>query len=77
MHAFTAAHRSLPLGSCVEVKRLSNELTVTVRVNDRGPFDDDQRRIIDVSFAAAEKLELIGSGTATVELTALPADTRC
>lgn len=77
MHAFTAAHRSLPLGSCAEVKRVSDERSVVVRVNDRGPFDDDQRRIIDVSFAAAEKLGLIGSGTATIELTALPEDASC
>lgn len=77
MNALTAAHRTLPLDTCVEVKRVSDGRTVTVRVNDRGPFDDDQKRIIDLSFAAGQKLGLIGSGTARVEVRALEAGRKC
>jgi rare lipoprotein A len=67
--ALTAAHRSLPLGTLVEVQNLANGRTVTVRINDRGPFC--KKRIIDLSKAAAQKLEMIGSGTAKVELVVL------
>ncbi len=77
MNALTAAHRSLPLNTCVEVKRVGDGRTVTVRVNDRGPFDDDQKRIIDLSYAAGQELGLIGPGTARVEVRALEAGTRC
>ena len=70
-YALTAAHRTLPLNTCVEVERLSNGRTVTVMVNDRGPFADVQKRIIDLSFAAAQVLDLIGPGTAEVEVRAL------
>ena len=71
MYALTAAHRTLPLNICVEVERLSNGRTVTVKVNDRGPFADVQKRIIDLSFAAAQVLDLIDPGTAEVEVRAL------
>jgi rare lipoprotein A len=67
--ALTAAHRSLPLGTLVEVQNLANGRTVTVRINDRGPFC--KKRIIDLSKAAAQKLEMIASGTARVELVVL------
>ena len=67
--ALTAAHRSLPLGTLVEVQNLANGRTVTVRINDRGPFC--KKRIIDLSKAAAQKLEMIGSGTAKVGLVVL------
>lgn len=77
MHGFTAAHRSLPLPTCVEVKRLDDGRTVTVRVNDRGPFSADSRRIIDLSYSAARELGLILPGTAEVEVQALPADAAC
>ena len=70
-YALTAAHRTLPLHTCVEVERLSDGRSVTVKVNDRGPFADVDTRIIDLSFAAAQKLGLIDPGTAEVEVRAL------
>jgi rare lipoprotein A len=77
MYALTAAHRTLPLTTCVEVRRLDDERSVTVRVNDRGPFSGDTRRIIDLSYSAGRTLGLIGSGTAEVEVRALEAGTAC
>ena len=70
----TAAHRSLPLNTWVEVTNLENGRKVVLRVNDRGPFVDTQQRIIDVSHEAARLLGLVASGTARVEVRALPAD---
>lgn len=69
MHAMTAAHKTLPLPTYVRVKNLSNGKSVVVKVNDRGPFAHD--RIIDLSFAAAKKLSIVGPGTAQVEVVAL------
>lgn len=69
MHAMTAAHKTLPLPTHVKVRNLSNGKSVVVKVNDRGPFAHD--RIIDLSFAAAKKLGVIGPGTAKVEVSAL------
>ena len=69
MYDMTAAHKSLPLPTYVEVTNLENGRTVVVRVNDRGPFIDG--RIIDLSFAAARKLGYIGAGTVEVEVRAL------
>ncbi len=69
MHAMTAAHRTLPLPTYVRVTNLKNRREVIVRVNDRGPFHDD--RIIDLSFAAASELGILGNGTAEVEVTAV------
>lgn len=66
MNAFTAAHRTLPFGTKVKVKNLNNGKIAIVRINDRGPFKDE--RIIDVSFAAAKQLGMIGSGTVWVQL---------
>lgn len=66
-HALTAAHRTLPFGTMVEVKNLDNGRTVTVRINDRGPFGR-KTRIIDVSRAAAGELDMVRSGVAPVEL---------
>ena len=63
-HQFTAAHRTLPFGTRVLVTNLRNGRSVTVRINDRGPFG--RGRIIDVSVAAARELGMIGSGTAMV-----------
>ena len=60
----TAAHRSLKFGSKIEVKNMRNGKTVTVRVNDRGPFV--KGRILDVTRAAAHKLGFINSGTTKV-----------
>lgn len=73
----SAAHRSLPLPTWVEVVNLDNGRRLRVRVNDRGPFADPDRRIIDVSRAAARRLGLIGPGTARVRVRALsPAELR-
>ena len=69
MYAMTAAHKSLPLPSYVEVKNLSNGKTIIVRVNDRGPFH--QGRIIDLSYAAAAKLGTLKNGTSHVEIRAI------
>lgn len=67
----TAAHRSLPLSTWVEVTNLDNGRSVVVRINDRGPFADVGRRIIDLSREAAGRLQMIGAGTARVEVRAL------
>lgn len=69
MHQFTAAHRTLPLGSVAQVRSLSNGRMVVVRINDRGPFA--KGRILDLSYEAAKQLGLIGPGTDQVELTVL------
>jgi rare lipoprotein A len=73
MYKFTAAHRTLPLPSYVQVTNLDNGRSVVVRVNDRGPFHGD--RLIDLSYVAAVKLDMIQRGTARVEVRILtPAD---
>src|SRR5688572_23612369 len=64
--ALTAAHRSLPFGTVVRVKNLSNGRCVNLRINDRGPFR--KGRIIDVSKGAAQRLAMIQSGIAKVEV---------
>lgn len=69
MYKMTAAHKTLPLPSYVEVRNLTNGRTIVVRVNDRGPFH--QGRIIDLSYAAATKLGIIGKGTGLVEVRAV------
>lgn len=69
MYRLTAAHRSLPLPTFVEVTHLGNGRSIVVRVNDRGPFADD--RIIDLSYGAAAKLRMLKSGTARVRVRAL------
>jgi rare lipoprotein A len=75
MEKLTAAHRTLPFGTMVQVTNLSNGKSVEVRIIDRGPFVDG--RIIDLSHAAAKEIELIGPGVAQVRLDvlALPAAT--
>lgn len=72
LFAMTAASPTLPLPTYVKVKNLSNGKEVIVKVNDRGPFRSN--RIIDLSYAAAQKLGFIHNGTARVEVTAI--DTR-
>jgi rare lipoprotein A len=67
----TAAHRTLPLGTRVAVTNLDNGKSVEVRINDRGPFVEG--RIIDLSYAAARAVELVGPGTAPVRLEVLNA----
>jgi peptidoglycan lytic transglycosylase len=66
MEQLTAAHRTLPLGTRVRVENLSNGRDVEVRINDRGPFVDN--RVIDLSHAAAQRLQMLGPGTARVRL---------
>ena len=65
-HAMTAAHRTLPFGTRIKVTNISNQRSVIVRVNDRGPFS--QKRVLDVSRKAAEELGMINSGTANISL---------
>ncbi len=67
MHAFTAAHTTLPMGTQVRVTNLSNGRSVIVTINDRGPFA--RGRIIDLSRAAANYLGFITQGTARVRVT--------
>jgi rare lipoprotein A len=69
MYAMTAAHKALPLPTYVRVRNLSNGRTIIVRVNDRGPFVHN--RIIDLSYAAAMKLDMVVAGTALVEVEAI------
>jgi rare lipoprotein A len=69
MNAMTAAHKTLPLPTYVEVTNLENRKTVVVRVNDRGPFHEN--RIIDLSYAAALKLGITARGTGLVEVRAI------
>jgi rare lipoprotein A len=65
--AMTAAHRKLPFGTWVEVRRVETGRSVRVRINDRGPWGDD-RRIIDLSQTAAEQLGIVPEGVARVEI---------
>lgn len=69
--AMTAAHRSLPLGTRVRVTNLANGKSVVVRINDRGPFGRDRSRIIDLSKAAARRLEFIDDGVTRVKVEVL------
>lgn len=66
LYGMTAAHKTLPLPSYVKVTNLENGLSVTLRVNDRGPFYSD--RVIDLSFAAAKKLGYAEKGVARVKV---------
>jgi rare lipoprotein A len=69
MYGMTAAHKTLPLPANVSVTNLQNGRSVVVRVNDRGPFVGN--RIIDLSYAAAAKLDMLHNGTAMVEVRSL------
>jgi rare lipoprotein A len=66
MHLATAAHKSLPLPTYAEVTNLDNGKKVVVKINDRGPFKDD--RLIDMSYGAALRLGMTGTGTARVDV---------
>ncbi len=72
MHAMTAAHKTLPFGTMVQVRNLDNGKTAIVRINDRGPFV--RERIIDLSYSAARAIGLVQNGTAPVEIVALGTD---
>ena len=69
MNELTAAHRSLPFGTRVEVTNLNNGRSVVVRINDRGPFK--KGRIIDLSRSAARKLDMIEAGVVPVRVVLL------
>jgi rare lipoprotein A (peptidoglycan hydrolase) len=71
MHAFTAAHRTLPFNTRVKVTNRDNGKSVIVRINDRGPFKDN--RVIDLSLSAAKAIGMIGAGTAPVLLEVIQA----
>lgn len=71
MHAMSGAHPTLPLPTWVRVTNLENGRSVVVRLNDRGPFA--RGRIIDLSRAAAEALDMVRAGTARVEVQSLAA----
>ncbi|MGE4354902.1 septal ring lytic transglycosylase RlpA family protein [Halothiobacillus sp.] len=73
MYAMTAAHKTLRIPSYVLVTNLENGKQVVVRVNDRGPFVSN--RIIDLSYAAAKKIGMIGRGTAMVDVRSITPDT--
>ena len=72
MFQFTAAHPSLPLGSLVKVTNLRNQRSVVVRINDRGPLVPG--RIIDLSYGAAQMLQVVGRGVERVRLDLVNAD---
>jgi rare lipoprotein A len=69
MNGYTAAHRTLPFGTIVLVRNIENSREVKVKINDRGPFK--KGRIIDLSYAAAEKIEMLGKGVVEVVIYAL------
>jgi rare lipoprotein A len=71
MRTMTAAHRTLPFDTWVEVTNLDNGRQVEVRINDRGPFVGG--RVIDLSLAAATRIDMVRSGTARVRLQVIPA----
>ena len=69
MYDHTAAHKTLPLGTVVEVRNRDNGRQTKVRINDRGPFV--RGRVIDLSYSAARDLDMLGPGTALIELRVL------
>lgn len=72
LYAMTAAHKTLPLPTYVEVTNLKNGRSVIVKVNDRGPFHGD--RLIDLSYSAAARLDILQYGTGQVEIRAIDPD---
>ncbi len=71
MYKMSAAHKTLPLPTYARVTNLENGKSVIVKINDRGPFHEN--RLIDLSYAAAARLEILGKGTGLVEITAIDA----
>jgi len=69
MYQLTAAHKTLPLGTCAMVTNLENNRSVEVKINDRGPFV--KGRIIDLSYAAARSIDMVEKGTARVKVVVL------
>jgi rare lipoprotein A len=74
MYDMTAAHKTLPMNTIVKVTNLDNGLTTVVRINDRGPFV--ATRIIDLSKSAASKIDMVGAGTARVNIEVLGFETK-
>ena len=74
MYAMTAAHPILPIPSYARVRNVRTGASVVVRINDRGPFHSD--RAIDLSYAAAYRLGLIGAGSGEVEIDAIVPSSR-
>jgi len=70
MEKLTAAHRTFPFDTWVEVTNLENQKCVAVRITDRGPFVKD--RIIDLSLAAAREIDMVGAGIVRVRLKVIP-----
>jgi len=66
MYQKTAAHRELPFDTILKVTNKANKRSVIVRINDRGPFKSD--RIIDLSYGAAQDIDMIGEGVAEVSI---------
>ena len=66
MYGLTAAHKTLPLNTIVRVTNLSNDKSLILRINDRGPYVGD--RILDCSYGAAKKLDFVQSGTTDVRI---------
>jgi rare lipoprotein A len=66
MHMLTAAHRTLPLGTIVRVTNVVNGRHVVIRINDRGPYVNG--RILDVSYAAAKRLDMLRDGISAIQL---------
>jgi peptidoglycan lytic transglycosylase len=69
MYKMSAAHKTLPLPTYARVTNLENGKSVIVKINDRGPFHEN--RLIDLSYAAAARLEILGKGTGLVEVAAI------
>jgi rare lipoprotein A len=69
MYEMTAAHKTLPIPSYAQVTNLKNNKTVVVRINDRGPYSG--HRLLDLSYAAAKRIGIQGTGTGNVEIKAI------
>jgi rare lipoprotein A len=69
MYKMSAAHKTLPLPTYARITNLNNNKSVVVKINDRGPFHDN--RIVDLSYAAAAKLDILGKGTGLVQVEAI------
>ena len=73
MHAMTAAHRVLPMGTFLLVRNLENDREIIVRINDRGPFA--RNRILDLSYRSAKEIDMIRDGTTKVEIRSIDPNT--
>jgi rare lipoprotein A len=72
MHALTAAHRSLPFGTRLQITNMANGRSVVVRIQDRGPYI--RGRVLDLSYGAACELDMVDSGLAQVRIAALDSE---